>query len=331
MRTALIGIDIGTSSTKGVLVDPDGTVLRQHAQPHTVSRPHPGWAEQDALDVWWADVVDICHALADEPDTEIMGVGITGLGPCMLPLDAQNRPLRPAILYAVDTRAMTQVEEVNQRYGEELVSRCGHVATSQSVGPKILWLAEHEPDVFARTARVVSSTGFVVERLTGAYVVDHLTASMFDPFYDLHEGAWIREWAEPLIGHIELPELCWPGDVIGQVSASAAAETGLPAGVPVVCGTMDFWAENVSVGADAPGDCMLAYGTTMSVSAVVDRPAIDPMLGTAPASGPGAYHVGGATAAAGALTDWTRQLTAQAGFEQLLELAAQVAPGADGV
>lgn len=331
VSTVLVGIDIGTSSSKGVLVTPDGTVLRQFARRHAVSRPEPGRAEQDAVEVWWSDVVALCQLLLSDGEFEIAGVGISGLGPCMLPVDRHGRALRPAILYAIDTRAMSQVRQINNRFGADLLKRCGHPATSQSVGPKVLWLAENEPEVFRNTARVFSSTNFIVQRLTGAYVIDHLTASTFDPLYDIHAGTWIEDWAQELLPHITLPELCWPGDVVGRVSKRAAAETGLPAGVPVVCGTMDFWAENVSVDAERPGDCMLAYGTTMSVSAVVAQPAIDPALGTTPASGPGVFHVGGATAAAGGLTDWVRQLTGEQEFEPLLKLAAGVQPGSDGV
>src|SRR3990172_7206649 len=113
MSQLLLGIDVGTSSSKGVLVEPDGNVLRSHVTEHTMDIPQPGWAEQDADKVWWADIVTICHALLDgHPYTgeDVGGVAVSAIGPCMLPLDADGEALRPAILYGVDARATAEIE-----------------------------------------------------------------------------------------------------------------------------------------------------------------------------------------------------------------------------
>jgi len=109
MGSLFLGIDIGTYSSKGALVEPDGHILKSHVVKHRMSIPHPGWAEQDADEVWWADTVTICRALLDgHPYTgeDVAALALSAIGPCMVPLDSRGRPVRPAILYGVDTRAV---------------------------------------------------------------------------------------------------------------------------------------------------------------------------------------------------------------------------------
>ena len=136
----LLGIDIGTYSSKGVLCTPDGTVLAEHQVEHGLSLPQPGWAEQDADAIWWADFVKLCQVLpqlAGQPAGEIGAVAVSGLGPDLLPLDAQGKPLRPAILYGIDGRATAEIAVQTGRFGADAVlDRCGTALTTQAVGPK---------------------------------------------------------------------------------------------------------------------------------------------------------------------------------------------------
>lgn len=116
----LLGIDVGTYSTKGVLVTPAGEVLRQHVVEHKMDIPHPGWAEQDADAVWWADVVAVCRVLLSGPygSADVAGVAVSAIGPCLLPLDKVGRPLRKGIFYGVDTRASEEIGILNEQLGE---------------------------------------------------------------------------------------------------------------------------------------------------------------------------------------------------------------------
>jgi xylulokinase len=196
---------------------------------------------------------------------------VSGIGPCVLAADADGRPLRPAVLYGIDTRATTEIAALRERLGEEeILDRCGSPLTSQAVGPKLLWLRHHEPAVWQQTRRMFMASSFLAHRLTGRYVLDHHSASQSAPLYDSRRQRWIPEWADEIAPGLELPELVWPTDVIGLVSAEAASLTGLPPGTPVVAGTIDAWAEAVSVGVSAPGDVMLMYGTTMFLVEVSD-------------------------------------------------------------
>ena len=144
MTDLLLGVDIGTYSSKGVLVTLGGEVVKSHAVAHTMDIPRPGWAEQDADKVWWADFVQICRALLDGSPysgADVLGVAVSAIGPCMLPLDKGGKPLRPGILYGVDGRATREIDELNKDLGEqEVFDFCGMSFTSQAVGPKILWM-----------------------------------------------------------------------------------------------------------------------------------------------------------------------------------------------
>src|SRR5262249_16191 len=154
-----------------------------------------------------------------------------GLGPCLLVCDKAGNPLRPAILYGIDTRATAEVAELTGRFGaDSILARSGSALSSQAVGPKLLWLQRHEPGTWARAARGFGASSFLVERLTGEYLMDHHTGSQFDPMYDIRAQAWAGDWAAALSPGVPLPRLAWPGEIAGQVTAAAAAATGLPAG-----------------------------------------------------------------------------------------------------
>ncbi|MEU2039822.1 FGGY-family carbohydrate kinase [Nocardia niwae] len=327
-----LGIDIGTSSSKGVLTDARGTVLARAERAHEVSMPHPGWVEHDAETVWWADFVALARDLvAAAGKATLDGLAVSGIGPCLLPADAQGRPLRPAILYGVDTRAGAEIAELNTEFGARAVlDRAGSPLTSQAVGPKARWLARHEPDVAARTAMLLMASSFLVYRLTGRYVLDHQSASQCVPLYDLRARGWATDWAERIVPGWALPELAWPTEIVGRVSPDAAAATGLPAGLPVTTGTIDAWAEAASVGVRAPGDAMIMYGTTMFLVQVLTDPRPHPGLWGTCGTWPGTYTLAAGMATSGAVTDWLRKLVG-GDFTDLVAAAAEVPAGSRGL
>lgn len=331
--TLLLGIDIGTSSSKGVLTRPDGQLVAQAVREHTTSSPLPGWLEHDADTVWWHDFRELARELlAEAPKGETLaGVGVSGIGPCLLPVDADDRPLRPAILYGADTRAGDQIAELTARYGEdEIMRRCGSALTSQALGPKFAWVRQREPETYGRMSRWYMASSYLAQRLTGAYVLDHHSASQCDPLYDLRERAWIDEWCEEVAPGLEWPELVWPSDVVGEVTAAAAEETGIPAGTPVVAGTVDAWAEGTGVGATGAGDLMLMYGTTMFLVNVVGEPVPDVRLWSTAGAFDGTYCLAAGMATSGAITAWLRDLTG-ADYGTLTKEAAALPAGAEGI
>jgi xylulokinase len=331
MRPAVIGFDVGTSSSKGVLVSLDGELIAQHAVEHRVDRPFPAWAEADVAS-WWTEFVAIVGHLLGEHDVDVRAVGVSGMGPCVAITDCVGAPLRPAILYGVDTRATAQIAELEERYGRDEIMRVGGSRLStQAVGPKLAWLSEHEPETFARARRLFMPSSHLVFRLTGEYVLDHHSASQCTPMYDVDALAWHEPWARQLAGDITLPPLVWPGDVVGQVSRAAATQTGLPAGVAVIAGTIDAWAEAVSGDAHNDGDLMLMYGTTMFLVNTTDHRISHPSFWGTVGALPGSYSLAGGMATSGAVTDWLRDLCGGVAVPKLLAEADQAGVGAGGL
>lgn len=309
----------------------DGDVVAMAVREHGLSTPRAGWAEHDAESVWWADFTAICRELSAVAPVRIGGVGVSGIGPCLLPCDSGGTPLRPAILYGIDTRATAQIHEIDARYGpDEILQRCGSRLTSQAVGPKVAWLRQSEPEVYARTSRIFMASSWLVHRLTGEYVLDHHSASQCAPLYDPVAHGWIRQWCDDVARGIELPRLLWPGEIAGVVTAGSAAVTGIPAGTPVIAGTIDAWTEAVSVGVTAPGDLMLMYGSTMFIVQVLARRQVSPALWSTVGVEPGSYDFAAGMATSGSITDWLRRLTG-AGFDALTAAARDAGRGADGL
>ncbi|MFI5957492.1 FGGY-family carbohydrate kinase [Cryptosporangium sp. NPDC051539] len=328
----LLGIDIGTASTKAVLATPDGRIVAQAHRAHGMDLPRPGWVEVDAEQVWWGDVVSLARELTGRAPGPIAGVCVSGVGPCLLLCDEKLQPVRPAILYGIDSRASAEIAELNARHGpERLLEHCGKALSSQAVGPKLLWARRHEPVAWERAAGWYSSHSFAVARLTGEYVLDHHTASQCDPLYDLRANDWSADFLAELTPDLPAPRLAWPGEVVGQVHAAAAEETGLPVGTPVCAGTIDAWAEAFSAGVRRPGDLMLMYGSTMFFVQVLESYRAHPTLWTTAGTEAGRYTLAAGMATSGSLTAWVRDLTGGAPFETLVAEAAEVPPGSDGL
>lgn len=194
MRCTL-GVDIGTSSSKGVLVGADGGILATATRAHDVERPRTGWVEMDAA-IWWDEFVAIARELlAGVPDAEIVGVGVSGMGPCILLADERDEPVLPAILYGVDTRSTAQIERMTAELGVDEITRIGgSTLTSQAGGPKIAWIEDEEPEAWERARRLYMPASWLVRRLTGAYVLDHQSASQVSPLYDIEGECWHDPW-----------------------------------------------------------------------------------------------------------------------------------------
>lgn len=330
----LLGIDMGTGSTKGVLVDTRGTVIASQTIPHKIDLPRPGWAEVDPEAVWWREVCAISSALvAQVPvNARLAGMCVSGVGPCLVLCDTDLRPLRPAILYGIDTRAHAEIESLTRELGEQaILDRAGTLLSSQAVGPKIEWVRTHEPQVFEAAAGWYGSNSYIAAKLTGEYVMDHHTASQCDPLYAIRDFDWNNEWVARICGHLPLPRLVWPSEIVGQVSGAAARHTGLPAGLPVAAGTVDAYSEAFSVGVRRPGDQMLMYGSTMFLVQVIDEYHSDPTLWTTAGVEPRSLALAAGTSTAGSLIGWMQSLTGDTSFDDLTEEALQVPAGSEGL
>ena len=342
----LLGIDIGTSSSVGALVGLDGEVMATHRVAHGFDMPRPGWAEQDADGVWWSDFCQISRALiakAGIRPERIAAVSASAIAPTMLPLDENDRPLRPAILYGIDTRAGQEIADLTDELGEDAIfQRTGHALSAQSVGPKVLWYRRHQPDLFCQTRRILTAASYLTLRLTERAVVDNYVAPYFTPFFDVGQLAWHADWVERVCPVDWLPETMWSGEPAGVVTARAAEETGIPQGTPVAAGTADALAEAIAAGVTAPGDMMVMYGTTLFLIQITARHQPQRDLWASVGAMPGEAVLAAGMSTAGALLRWFRDelardetLRAEAGgpnaFASLSDAAAQIPAGSGGL
>ncbi|MDV3133674.1 FGGY-family carbohydrate kinase [Mycobacterium sp. 29Ha] len=330
----VLGIDLGTGSSKGVLVDGFGSVIATETIAHAIELPRPGWAEVDAERLWWREVCEISRKLTARlpVGAGIKAMCVSGVGPCLVLCDAELRPLRPAILYGIDTRATVEIELLTEGLGADaILDQAGTVLSSQAVGPKLEWVYRHEPEVFAKAAGWYGSNSYIAAKLTGEYVMDHHTASQCDPLYATRDFDWNLQWAERICRHLPLPRLVWPTEVIGTVRPDAADATGVPTGTPVVAGTVDAYAEAFSAGVRHPGDLMLMYGSTMFLVQVIDEYHPDPTLWTTAGVERGTLALAAGTSTAGSLIAWLQTITGDAPLDELMAEAGAVPPGSEGL
>lgn len=342
----LLGIDIGTSSSTGILVDSELNLVESAMVPHDKAVPRPGWAEHDADEVWWSDFVTITRRLLEGPDVDpddILGVGVSAIHPAIVPIDRDGVPLRRGILYGVDTRSTQEIEILNDRIGEDHIYEVsGNSLTFQSVGPKILWYKRNEPEKFERTEKILDATGYVVSQLTGEYTIDNAIAGFFHPLYNLSTLEWEDEMLEAVgIDANLLPEPHWSTEIAGTVTSAAASETGLAEGTPVVVGTGDAQASQISVGAVDPGDAIFMYGTTGVIYTMLEEEQTTPELWAFPHCVEGRYGLAGGMATSGAVVRWFKEEfggeavigegTGKASYNRLNDEAADIDPGSEGL
>jgi len=334
-----LGIDIGTFESKGVIVNQQGDIVVQSARAHKMLVPQVGWAEHRANEDWWSDCVFLCQELIQSSAisaADIASIACSGIGPCMLPVDSTGEPLMNAVLYGVDARAAEQIESLNNDIGEtEILDKCGNALTSQSVGPKILWLKEQRPDIFRKTHKIVTCPTYLVHKLTGEYVIDHYTAANFSPLYDVTTQSWTTQLCPDLIKQDQLPRLGWSTEIAGHVTSEAAELTGLVVGTPVTIGTIDAAAEAVSVGTTEYGDMMIMYGSTMFMIQLTRERVADPRLWYAPWLFPSQHASMAGASTSGTLTHWFRdELAKELGDDAFIHLAQEAeasSPGANGL
>jgi len=271
-----LGLDVGTSAARAMVVDPQGRVWAQATEPLPGREPDrpAGWAEQEAQD-WWAAAVRCLRQVTATADPgSIRALAVTSTSGTFLPVDARGHPLRPALMYH-DGRAAEEAAQVSAA-GKGLEEKLGYRFQPAFALPKMLWLKRHEPEVLARTRRFLHAADWLVGQLTGDFSRSDSSNALKSGF-DLVDMRW-PEWIEAELGLplSLLPEVVSPGEPIGVVSAEAAETTGLRAGTPVIAGATDGTASFLASGAVAPGEWNSTLGTTLVVRGVSENLVRDP-------------------------------------------------------
>jgi xylulokinase len=343
-RDLLLGVDIGTQGAKAVLCDPAGHILASGYREHSTTSPQPGWAEHNAENLWWGAFVGLVRAVLHDTGIDanrVAGVGVSAFVPGLLPLDQRNRPLRPAILYT-DRRAQAELEALRAQL--EAVG-----LTEVDTGPldlaspivQLMWVRNHEPEVYGHTTTILQCGPYIVFRLTGARLIDHAMKRSYAPLYDLAQDYWSAERATLLGLDVKiLPDrIAWASEVAGHVTVEAAAETGLAPGTPVAVGTADAFAEMVGAGVVTAGTGAMLYGSFTALLVAGDQP-------ESPWHGyhclPNLYFSGAGVSTGATLTRWFRdnfgsaelaleQPLGQNAYQLLEQEAASVPPGCEGL
>lgn len=335
-----LGVDVGTSGVKAILVAENGDVVASAVTPLQMQTPHPGWAEQDPETWWQASVASIRTVLAGHPHARVAAVGVSGQMHSSVFLDAHGDVIRPALLWC-DGRTTAECREITERVGGE--ARLRDLALNPALEgftlPKVLWLRNHEPEAFARLSTVLLAKDFVRYRLTGALASEPSDASA-TLMYDTARMRWSTEILSAVgLSTSIVPTLGGSSEVLGAITLEAAGLTGLQVGTPVVGGGADNACGAAGVGAIAPGDAVTSWGTSGTVLAPLAEPLVDPELRahTFCHVAPNTWYLMGVVLSAGGAFAWYRDQLARdlvatgEANERLNAEAAGVVPGAEGV
>lgn len=344
--TLLLGVDLGTSGVKALLLPPEGGDVTVAIAPLPLSAPRPGWSEQDPA-WWWSAAVtairDVVRRRAADPG-DIAALALSGQMHGATLLDARGGVLRPCILWN-DARSGAQCRAITDRLGlETLVRWVGNPALAGFTAPKLLWLREHEPETYARLATVLLPKDYLNYRLTGAVATDVSDASG-TLLFDVAQ----RRWSGDMLHALDLPAgilppVHEPTAVIGRLTPEAAAATGLRAGTPVVAGGADNACSAIGVGVVAPGATLVSLGTSGTVLTPTAELVFDPQarLHSFCHAVPGVWYLMGVVLSAGGSLRWYRDVLAadvtsraeaagEDAYDLLTDLAAEAPPGSEGL
>lgn len=334
--TYLLGIDVSTTATKALLIDERGEVVAVAATEYEFDTPYPLWSEQDPA-LWWYGAISSIRSLFSQTGIDpaaIHGVGLTGQMHGLVLLDQAGQVLRPSILWN-DQRTAAQCDDIRARLGKaKLIEYTGNDALTGFTAPKILWVRDHEPEVYARIRHILLPKDFVRYQLTDEQGMDCADGAG-TLLLDLKKRNWSTEVLAALdIPHAWLPPIYEGPAITGYVTEEAAAATGLRAGTPVIAGGGDQAAQAVGVGAVQEGIIALTLGTSGVVFGSVNHPFFEPegRLHAFCHSVPGRWHLMGVMLSAAGSLRWYRDTIAPGvGYDQLLQPAAAIPAGSEGL
>lgn len=331
-----LGIDVSTTATKALLINSAGEVVGVAATEYPFETPHPLWSEQHPS-LWWDGAVKSIRALLEKTKVDpenIGGVGLTGQMHGLVLLDQNGEVLRPAILWN-DQRTQAQCDEIHAKIGKEhFIELSGNLALTGFTAPKILWVQQNEPEIYAKTRHILLPKDYVRLKLSNAYGMDKADGAG-TVLLDLKTRDWSPEILQALnIPNEWLPKLYEGPEITGQVTAEAAAVTGLRAGTPIMAGGGDQAAQAVGVGAISEGIVALTLGTSGVVFASSDAPYIEPAgrLHAFCHSVPGKWHLMGVMLSAAGSLRWYRDAFAPLhSYDELLAPVVNLPVGSDGL
>jgi len=336
MNTYLLGIDIGTSACKAALFDTNGVVAAQSSVEYSVNHPHPGWAEQDPQTWWNAACTAVKHALSQIPSASVAGVGIAGQSWSAIPLSSAGEVLCPTPIW-MDTRATAICNNIRTSIGEDAIFEiCGNPLQPTYSLPKVLWYKQNLPDVYARADKILQSNSYIAYCLTGEISQDISQGYGFHCF-NVHTGQWDDSLCKEIgLRRSLLPSIVNSHEIIGKVTATAAAACGLTEGIPVVAGGLDAACGTLGAGVLEDGQTQEQGGQAGGMSICTKKSLADPSLILGFHVVPKRWLLQGGTVGGGGILRWLNnvippQIIHQNAFAEMDKLANKTPAGCDGL
>jgi xylulokinase len=328
----VLGIDVGTTGLKAVALERERGIIAQAERPHELLSLHPGWAEEEP-ERWWATTLEAIRELLNVvPAHEIAAIGVSGMVPAMLLLDAEGKPLRRSIQQN-DARTILEVEELKANIdAQEFFAITGGVQNQQNIDPKWHWLLKHEPRVIERVAVLCGSYDYIVYRLTGKFSVEENWAAE-SGLYDVKQHRWHMPYLQHAGVNLSiLPPVRKPTEIVAGISEEVSRQTGLRAGTPVVAGSADHVAAALAAGLTQSGDVLLKFGGAGDILYCDERPDADPHFYFDYHDIPGLTLINGCMAASGSLVKWfAREFAQGASLVELDAEATRIPAGSGGI
>lgn len=330
MKDLILGIDIGTTGVKALLINAMGDIVFETTKNCDLLSPKPGFAEEDP-NVWWNNVKEILSEISTEFGRRIASIGVSGMVPTLILIDENGKPLYNSIQQN-DSRAIEEIEYFKKMIDKEVYfSVTGNTVNQQVIFPKFLWLRKHVPDKVKHTRWIMGSYNFINFKLTG---IPNLEKN-----WALESGLWKIEdgWYKDILDASEipesiLPEVYEPWDIVGGTTRELEEETGIPEGIPVTAGSADHIASALAVGMSRNGDLLLKFGGAGDILFVTEQLKLSKKLFIDYHDIPNCYVLNGCMASSGSIVKWFKnEFAPNVNFDELTEMARTAGVGSGGI
>ncbi|KIL35785.1 hypothetical protein SD71_10235 [Cohnella kolymensis] len=337
MSRYALGIDIGTTSVKALLISQEGRIIYETNAPHDLYSEKIGWAEENA-EQWWANTVSVIRQILDKVPgaaSHIEAVGVSGMVPAIVMLDDQGLPLRRSIQQN-DARSTNEIEMLKNKLDQQrLYELTGGFTNQQHVLPRLLWVKANEPEVWSKTATVLGSYDYITYLLTGQTSIE-VNWAVESGMYDIRRGGWLTDQLDACdIPHSMFPQVHASSEIVGTITSLAAQATSLPGGIPVIAGSADHVASTLAAGIVEEGDLLIKFGGAGDILYCTNQIVTTPELFFDYHVVPDRYLLNGCMAASGSLVKWyikdILRESSEGIFAELDAAALQVKPGSDGL
>ena len=330
-RDLAVGVDIGTTSVKAIVISKAAEILYMQSLPHDVISKKPGFAEEDP-ERWWINLKQLLTDISRKIEKDRIGViGVSGMVPTLILVDDRGRPLYNSIQQN-DSRAVEEIESFKNEIDEDRLFRLsGNTINQQVIFPKFRWLLRHHPQLVEKTYHIMGSYNFCTYKICGNLTLD-LNWALESGLWLIREKKWNMELLDQAqIGIDLLPRVFSPEEIVGTTSRELELQTGFPSGIPIIAGSADHVASALSCGLQHEGDILLKIGGAGDILMFIDSIRLDRRLFIDYHDIKGKYLINGCMASSGAIVKWFMNQFHEEDFDVMTSEAEKISPGSDGL